>query len=167
MGGTWRISPRNAASASSSSRAATDTRRRSSTVPVTSWVSVTVPSRSTARYSFSPSAAYCTARVARPTNTGSTPVAMGSRVPPWPTRRSWRMPRSLAHTSMEVQPSGLSMMSTPPGIGMTSFLKALSVTAAVPCGWSQPGPRLLRQLGIDGLQNGRLSLVHRAAHRAS
>ena len=54
-----------------------------------------------------------TARVARPTKTGSTPVAMGSRVPPWPIRFSWNTPRSLAHTSWEVHSEGLSMMRTP------------------------------------------------------
>ena len=56
------------------------------------------------------------ARVARPMKMGSTPVAMGSSVPPWPTRFSWKTPRSLAHTSMEVHPSGLSMIKIPLGI---------------------------------------------------
>ena len=44
---------------------------------------------------FSDSEANSTARVARPTNTGSTPVAMGSSVPAWPTRLSWKMPSQL------------------------------------------------------------------------
>ena len=60
----------------------------SSVVPVTSWVSVTCPSRRPATYSFCPFSANSTPRVACPTKTGSTPVAMGSRVPPWPTRFS-------------------------------------------------------------------------------
>lgn len=40
-----------------------------------------------------------TPRVARPTNTGSTPVAMGSSVPPWPMRRVPNTRRSRAVTS--------------------------------------------------------------------
>lgn len=74
-------------------------------------------------YSFSPFSANSTARVACPTNTGSTPVAMGSRVPPWPTRFSFRMPRILAQTSMLVHPAGLSMITIPLATGSSSFLE--------------------------------------------
>ena len=116
MGGIWRIFPRKWARAPSSSSRVTDTGRFSRISPVVSWVLVTTPSFISARYSFSDSLANSTARVARPMNTGSTPVAMGSRVPAWPTRFSWKIPRSLAHTSMEVQSRGLSMMMIPFGI---------------------------------------------------
>src|SRR3954451_14420949 len=54
------------------------------------------------------------ARVARPTSTISSPVANGSSVPAWPTRR---MPgssrRTIATTSCEVFPAGLSTRITP------------------------------------------------------
>ena len=88
MGGTCWMPPRKRVRTASSSGPATETGWVSSTVPVTSCVSVVRPSRRVARYSFRPPAANSTARVARPRNTGSTPVAMGSRVPAWPTRRS-------------------------------------------------------------------------------
>ena len=89
MGGIWKISPRNRSSAASSSSRDTEVSGSSRRIwPVTSWVLVTSPSRSPAAYSLSPSVENSTARVARPTKTGSTPVAMGSRVPPWPMRFS-------------------------------------------------------------------------------
>ena len=74
---------------------------------------VTRPSRKAARYSLSPDSAKLTPRVACPTNTGSTPVAMGSNVPAWPTFLVFSIPRSLAQTSMLVQSAGLSMMMIP------------------------------------------------------
>src|SRR5437588_985584 len=46
-------------------------------------------------------------RVARPSRTGSTPSAKGSRVPAWPTRFWPASRRTLATTSCEVQPFGL------------------------------------------------------------
>ena len=71
-------------------------------------------------YSLSPVSANSTARVARPTNTGRTPVAIGSSVPAWPTRRSFKIPRSLAQTSILVQSCSLSMMMIP--LGMVHLL---------------------------------------------
>src|SRR5436309_514026 len=44
---------------------------------------------------------------------GSTPVANGSRVPVWPTRRRSRARRTRSTTSWEVGPAGLSTTSTP------------------------------------------------------
>src|SRR3954453_3713750 len=52
-------------------------------------------------------------RVARPMTSGRTPLAIGSRVPVWPTRRSRRTRRTLATMSWEVGPGGLSTMSRP------------------------------------------------------
>src|SRR5712691_8767395 len=46
-------------------------------------------------------------RVARPSSTGSTPSAIGSSVPAWPTRFWSASRRTLATTSCEVQPRGL------------------------------------------------------------
>src|SRR5271157_2603248 len=49
----------------------------------------------------------------RPRTRGSTPVAMGSRVPRWPIDRSPTIRRILATTSWEVHPAGLSTTITP------------------------------------------------------
>src|SRR6266851_5166423 len=46
-------------------------------------------------------------RVARPSRTGRTPWANGSRVPAWPTRFCPARRRTFATTSWEVQPLGL------------------------------------------------------------
>ena len=119
IGGICRMSPVNRGSAAATSGAVTATGCSSSTRPETSCVSVTRPSRSVATYSFSPLSAKETPRVACPTKTGSTPVAMGSSVPAWPTFFVFRMPRSLAHTSMDVQSAGLSMMMIPLAIGVS------------------------------------------------
>src|SRR5262245_16177684 len=56
-------------------------------------------------------------RVARPRSTGSTPVANGSSVPAWPTRRWPARRRTRATTSCEVQPLGLSMLRMPTSSG--------------------------------------------------
>ena len=126
------MSPRKGSRAASSASGVTSTGWVSSTVPVVSWVSVTWPRRRPARYSFSPSLANSTARVARPTNTGSTPVAMGSRVPAWPMRRSPSTRRSFAHTSILVQSWGLSMIKIPLGTETPPFLAAKPSAAGLP-----------------------------------
>ena len=51
--------------------------------------------------------------MARPSPTSSTPVASGSRVPAWPTRRCPKMRRHRATTSCEVQPASLSTTTRP------------------------------------------------------
>ena len=51
--------------------------------------------------------------VALPTKMGSTPVAIGSSVPAWPTLRVPSRRRSFATISKEVKSSGLSMMIIP------------------------------------------------------
>ncbi len=53
-----------------------------------------------ARYALEATARYSTVRVARPTATGKTPVAAGSRVPAWPTRRSSTIRRTRGHHVM-------------------------------------------------------------------
>ena len=56
-------------------------------------------------------------RVARPTPSTSTPVAIGSSVPAWPTLRVPRARRARATTSCEVSPPGLSTTTRPVGPG--------------------------------------------------
>ena len=84
MGGTWRIFPRNRGRAASRASKATGAGDRSTTSPVISPVSRRSPSRKEATYSLSVSGRKFKALAARPSRMGSTPVAMGSRVPVWP-----------------------------------------------------------------------------------
>ena len=64
-------------------------------------------------YSLSVSGRKFSALAARPSRTGSTPVAMGSKVPVWPIFFSQASPRSTATASNEVNPWGLSNISMP------------------------------------------------------
>src|ERR1700761_2475247 len=61
----------------------------------------------------------------------STPVAIGSSVPAWPTRRVRARRRTRATTSCEVMPPGLSTMTSPDSHG-----GGRSVTSCLPGTWS-------------------------------
>ncbi len=87
--------------------------RRVRTSPEPSWVVVVNPSFRTTRYCFSASSRNSESRVAFPTQTGSTPVARGSSVPPCPTLVSFKSRRTLATTSCEVQSAGLLIFKNP------------------------------------------------------
>src|SRR2546423_13985174 len=106
--GTWEISPVKAlrpariASSSTSPAGAEDT-----TGPSASSVTVACPSRIVAAYPLSAPITYVSNRVARPTPSTSTPVAIGSSVPPCPTRRVFARRRIRATTSCEAIPVGL------------------------------------------------------------
>src|SRR5690606_23188456 len=54
-----------------------------------------------------------TSRVARPRKSGRTPLANGSRVPPWPIRRVAARRRTRATTSCDVGPTGLATTRIP------------------------------------------------------
>ncbi len=90
------------------------------TAPMRSPVSVAVPKATVARYRLRPAVRNCDRRVALPITTGNTPVANGSSVPVCPTRvlRGNRR-RTVATTSCDVMPSGLSTMRTPSRAGIT------------------------------------------------
>ena len=67
-------------------------------------MSVVTPSSISALYSLRPSTRYSIIRVACPKQMGTTPVATGSSVPPWPTF-FWRLARfNRRTTSMDVSP---------------------------------------------------------------
>src|ERR1700728_2147119 len=60
-----------------------------------------------------------------------TPVAIGSSVPAWPTRRVWARRRIRATTSCEVMPPGLSTMTSPDSHGA-----GRSAASCLPGTWS-------------------------------
>src|SRR5688572_10761719 len=94
------------------------------TRPAASRVSVSTPKRTSASYCLSASSRKETSFVASPTQTGRTPEASESSVPPWPTLSRRRTPargacraasraRTRRTTAKEVGPEGLSITSTP------------------------------------------------------
>src|SRR5580704_2800975 len=66
-------------------------------------------------------------RVNRPSPTRSTPVASGSRVPAWPTRRCEKMRRHRATASCDVQPASLSTTTMPIVSGALAPLPASGI----------------------------------------
>src|ERR1700726_4986044 len=70
-------------------------------------------------------------RVAFSTPMTRTPVAIGSSVPAWPTRRGWARRRIRATTSCEGMPPGLSTMTNPDSHGA-----GRSVASCLPGTWS-------------------------------
>src|SRR5205085_1113567 len=107
------------------------------TSPSASPVPVACPSLIVARYSFSVSARCPSSLVAFSSPTTSTPVAIGSSVPAWPTRRVPASRRILATTSWEVQPEGLSAMISPLG--------AVTAASGPHPAASRTGPRRVRR----------------------
>ncbi len=83
-------------------------------VPSVSSVVELAPNTNTASYSLSRPTSFSISRVATlPTPTISNPVANGSSVPAWPTRRSPVSRRTRSTTSWLVIPAGLSMRRKP------------------------------------------------------
>ena len=83
------------------------------TSPVTSSVLLVQPRRKTARYSFLCSCTKGTSRVAAPTHTTSTPVAIGSSVPACPAFAGLTSLATRSTTSRDESPAGLSMFNNP------------------------------------------------------
>src|SRR5262245_11994029 len=112
--GTCSISPTNDARTRRTSSSVTPTVGRVSTgSPSASSVVVLTPSRMVASYRLSASVRCPRSLVARPTPSTSTPVAIGSRVPAWPTFRVPASRRIRATTSCDVMPPGLSTTTSP------------------------------------------------------
>jgi hypothetical protein len=127
IGGTCSISPLRSSRVRRRSASVTETARSETTSPDASCVDVTTPRRAAATYVFGASWAYERSRAARPTPITSTPVASGSRVPPWPTRLIFSSRRTFDTTSCEVMPAGLSTTRTPSCTGMRGPLKTPQV----------------------------------------
>ena len=110
MGGAAAISPRKWVARVRSSRQGEGREGCGSAagVPSASKVSVAKPKRMVPSYDLSAVAKNCARRVYLPSSSGSTPVAMGSRVPRWPMERSPVARRMMSTTSCEVSPAGLS-----------------------------------------------------------
>ena len=87
--------------------------RSTTTSPSASSVPSHCPSRIVAVYALSVRTRWCSNRVAAPTPSTSTPVAIGSSVPAWPTRRVRASRRIRATTSCDVSPAGLSTTTSP------------------------------------------------------
>ena len=87
--------------------------------PSASNVVVANPRRTSASYVLSAPLRNRDSRVARPSTSGSTPLAAGSSVPVCPIRRSRRARRARATTSWELGPAGLSTTSRPSITGPT------------------------------------------------
>lgn len=85
IGGCWSISPLNFSNASTTfSFVICSVGARRNILPTASYESVTVPKTQVASYSFIPPRSSFNCFVPEPTPTINTPVAMGSKVPPWP-----------------------------------------------------------------------------------
>ena len=82
-------------------------------LPVVSWVSVVRPRIISTTYSFFSASKNWAIRVARPRQSGKTPVAIGSSVPVWPTRFIRARFRTASTTSWDVMPAGLLPFRTP------------------------------------------------------
>src|SRR4051812_3713294 len=116
IGGVCSIRPTNPRNASATRSSVTPSTGRVFRVrPALSCVSVLCPKRTTPSYSFSPSLMKLAMRVASPMQMGSTPVAMGSRVPVCPQRFALNRPFTRRTTSKLVGPDGLSTTTTPEG----------------------------------------------------
>src|SRR5450631_1273527 len=115
--GTWEISPVRSATAETT---ASTLRAPTSLVvvisPSASSVIVDWPSRMVAVYVLPEPTRKVRSLVARLMPRTRTPVAIGSRVPAWPTLRVPHSRRQRATTSWLVQPAGLSTMRSPSGV---------------------------------------------------
>src|SRR5829696_8167830 len=83
------------------------------TSPSKSSVERASPKRSVKRYSFRPSMTKGTVLVASPSAIGSTPLASGSSVPPWPAFCAPNKRRTLPTAGVEPSPTGLSSTTQP------------------------------------------------------
>ncbi len=142
--GTCSIRPvRRAIAASIRSAPIPEASTRRVTSPSASSVTVATPSRTVASYDLSAAVTKDSRRVAWPMPTTSTPVAIGSRVPAWPTLRVPARRRMRATTSCDVQPAGLSTTTNPGEAGLLVVTR-VGVRVAVRVGVAGVGRALAR-----------------------
>src|SRR4051812_32154736 len=90
-------------------------------LPARSCVSVVAPNDSVPAYSLSSLMSKSWIFVPRPRVNKSSPVAIGSSVPQWPTFLIWRRRRTSATTSCDVMPAALSTSRTPSGVAVNDM----------------------------------------------
>ena len=95
------------------SRVTPSTGRCAMISPSASPLAVAVPRRTSVRYSLSESSRKRENLVASPRQSGSTPVASGSRLPVCPTLRAPNSRFTRCTASLELKPAGLSSTTTP------------------------------------------------------
>ena len=115
------------------------------------------PSRIVASYALSVSVRWPSSRVARLTPSTSTPVAIGSSVPAWPTLRVPASRRTRATTSCEVNPAGLSTTTRPDALGVVTrrrlvVVEVVELVVLV---------RLAVRVGLAGVRRARRPRGHR------
>ena len=89
--------------------------------------------------------------MALPKPTTSTPVAIGSSVPAWPTRFMCRAPRTAATTSWLVTPCGLSMTSRPELSGFVVIVPILDLDIVIIVEVVIIGLVVLVRIGVAGV----------------
>src|SRR5712692_9882432 len=109
-----------------------------------------------ATYVFGSRRAYSASLVADSNRMGSTPVASGSSVPAWPTRRAPVSRRSRRTTANDVSPAALSTLRTPVLNGGRLRRSRLAGPAS---------PSALRRAGKDRLLGGRQNHLQGLLHR--
>src|SRR5580704_17635028 len=100
-------------------------------------------------------------RVKRPRPTSRTPVASGSSVPAWPTRRWEKIRRHRATASCEVHPASLSTTTTPNVSEPAATLRRSVIVTPRRVVSARTGPQIAEDLlDAQPVRHGRVRLEH-------